>query len=121
MSTEISRLIDELNALKMDLKRRNAETRNMNTRKKEIENEIATFLKEKDQPGVKYKGQAIIAKTVRTRSKKKKEVKMEDGKEVLLSYGIEDPERVLNELLLAMRGDAIEVTRVEIAKVSDKK
>lgn len=112
--------VDEINSIKKELKVIGQRGKLLRKRVKALEYEINEYLEMKDQPGMKYKGVAIIReeKTVR-KPKKKNEQKM-DAMYILENYGIENPEKVLEELLEARRGDPEETTKIQYKKEKKK-
>lgn len=96
--------INELQSINIEIKNIQQRLKHIRNQKKKVENRINNFLKEKQQPGVKYKGVAITVQDVKKRSYKKKQHKKDDGCYILNKYGINNSKQVLEELLEAMRG-----------------
>jgi len=120
MSREITGNIRELDNLNIEIKRLAKQLRKLRARKKKIEGDISQYLEETNKPGVKYKGTAIIAenkvKHVRNRKKVDKE---NDGTYILSQYGIQNPEKVLKELLEAMKGPKENTTILKFKKIKN--
>lgn len=121
MSGEIQGYINELKQLDLELKNLKISLKKLNDRKKVIEGEIIKYLEAKDQPGVKYKGVAVVAQEKKTRGRKKKGDRLEDGKNILREYGVEDSEEVLERLMEAMKGDVKNIKSVKIFEESKLK
>ncbi len=86
----------------------------LNDRKKTIEATIINFLHEKDQPGLKYQGVAIVPEEKEVFKRKKKEEKKEDIKETLRNLGVRDTDKAYEELMSAMKGDADTSVKLKI-------
>ena len=99
----ITGLVNELAEIKNELKRRRKETKKLNDRKKTLENEIKQFLESKDQLGIKYQGSAFITESKEMCIRRKKIDKEEDGRRILEKYGIPNSDRILAEVIDAMR------------------
>ena len=89
-------------------------------RVKELEAEIDAYLDAKDQPGLKYKGMAIIRETKPKRKTKKKAEQKADAIYVLEQHGVSDPEKVLEELMEARRGSPTEQRKLKFKKYRKK-
>ena len=117
MSREITGYVTDLDNLNIEIKRLAKQLRKLRDSKKKIEGNISKYLEETNKPGVKYKGTAIIAenkaKYVRNRKKVDKE---NDGTYVLSQYGIQNPDKVLKELLQAMKGPKENTTILKFKK-----
>ena len=113
--------VKELNDINMEIKRLNYRARQLRQRKKFLEENIAEFLKSKDQPGVKYHNTAIILENKEKRGYKKEKDKDVDALEVLRKHGIKYPEEVLGDLLEARKGEKIETSKLKIQKIKKKK
>lgn len=108
----------ELQRLKIELKNLNTKRRVLLKQVKDIEAKISAFLKEKDQPGVKYQGTAIILEQKEKPVKKKNKDRDSDAISVLKNYGIDDAENVFKKLMEARKG-ALEVK--ETLKITNLK
>lgn len=112
--------VNELNNILIEMKRLNKSIADLRKRKKEIEGRITTFLQSKDQPGVKYKGMAIIAEDKKKICYKSKKDKEKSGIETLKKYGIHNPDEVLKEVISSMRGEELETKKLKIKKINQK-
>lgn len=104
MNNSIQASIDELEAINTELGRLREQSRVLKDRKETLEDSVIQFLNERDQPGIKYRGQAIIMKNALRRKRKKKQEKHQDLSEVLRNYGVSDVNRALEDILEAQRG-----------------
>ena len=107
MTTDIRGAIKELESIETELKRLNAQRRKLTARKKAIENNVLGFLNKSDQPGVKYRGTAALAKDKTHRPRRKERDKERDGRAVLEKYGISNSSKVYEEISRAMKGEAV--------------
>lgn len=113
--------VNELNSIKSELKSLRARGASLRKRMKQIEEELNYYLESKDQPGLKYKGTAIIRETITKRLPKKKKDARADSIYVLEKHGIGSPERVFDELMDARRGSPTEHNKLKFKKYKKKK
>jgi hypothetical protein len=103
--TSIAETVRGLKSLSVEIKTRALELKNLRKKKKEFEDVITKYLIDKDQPGIKCDNFIVLSKSKECRLRKKKADKLKDGTSVLTKHGVDDPEKVLNEILESMRGD----------------
>ena len=108
--------VNELNSIKSELKSLRARGTMLRKKMKDVEEEIKEYLERKDQPGLKYRGTAIIRETVTKRAPKKKQDATNDAVYVLEKHGIHSPERVLKEVMDARRYSPTEHDRLRFKK-----
>ena len=89
-------------------------------RAKQIEADIDEYLDAKDQPGLKYKGMAIIRETKPKRKTKKKADQKADAIQVLEQHGVNNPEKVFEEVMEARRGIQTEQRKLKFKKYKKK-
>ena len=106
----VAETVRELKSLNLEIKSRNAELKSLRSEKKRCEEEIISYLNEKEQPGIKVNDFVVMAETKDRRTRKKKSDKERDGEGVLSKYGVENPKKVLAELLESMRGEKASVS-----------
>lgn len=112
--------VDELKSIQNELTSLRKRSTGLRQRAKQIEQEIKDYLDAKDQPGLKYKGMAIIRETKPKHKTKKKADQKADAIHVLEQNGIEDPEKVLEEILTARKGSPTEQTKLKFKKYKNK-
>lgn len=112
--------VNELNSIKNELKSLRIQGNLLRKRAKRIEEEIDNYLSLKDQPGLKYKGTAIIRETHTKHRIKKKNEQRADAIDVLERHGVHSPERVLNEVLDARKGSPTEQSKLKFKKYKKK-
>ena len=100
----ITSQITELQSLEKEISILSKRLKKLKNRKKEIEENVAEYLRETNKPGIKYKGKAILLKEVDKRTRMRKKEREEEGKNVLEQYGINNSDEVLHELMEAMKG-----------------
>ncbi len=113
----ITSQITELQSLEKEIGILTKRLRKLKTRKKEIEENVAEYLRETNKPGIKYKGKAILLKEVDKRTRMRKKDREEEGKNVLEQYGINNSEEVLEELMEAMKGPKKANYKLQIKKI----
>jgi hypothetical protein len=117
----IKGFVEELEKIEAEIKINNKKNFILRKRMKEIKENIADFLREKDQVGLKYNGRAIILETVEKRVPKKKKEKEASILSLLEELGIDEPDKAYQQLLDAQKGDSIEKHNVKIKKLQTEK
>lgn len=112
--------VEELQSIKREITASCKRTSKLRKREKELKIEIDEYLTYKDQPGLKYGNMAIIRDTKPTRKPKKKKERERDSIDVLGKY-VDDPEKVLLELLEARRGNLTDNYRIMVKPIKKKK
>jgi hypothetical protein len=112
--------VNELNSIKSELKSLRQRGTVLRKRAKVIEEEIDKYLDSKDQPGLKYKGTAIIRETAIKRRTKKKADARADAIYVLERRGVESPDKIFDEMMEARRGSPTEQTKLKFKKIKKK-
>lgn len=113
----ISSDIKELNSLKAEIKRLSGKLKTLRKREREVETNIVEYLKYKQQPGVKYDGNAVLLENKTKKKTKKKAEYQNDSIEILRRNGISNPEEVFNELLEAKIAEESEVNKLKFKKI----
>ena len=108
--------IKELTDINREIGRLSKEISKLRKHAKTKEQNIIAYLKEKDQHGVKFDGNALILDTKAKPVTKTKKVKEESYLKVLEEFGIEDAKKALEELIKAGR-DEKEITKLKIQKL----
>jgi len=112
--------VNELKSIQNELAAMRKRGSALRKRAKQLEVEIDAYLEAKDQPGLKYKGMAIIRETKPKRKPKKKADQKADAIYVLEQYGVDDPEKVLEEVMEARRGTPTEQRKLKFKKYKKK-
>lgn len=116
--SDIPGLIIELKEISTEIINKTKEMSKLKSRKKHIEEELCKFFDEKKQPGVKYKGVAVVAEEAKTRSRKKKVEKENDCIGILKNSGVGNPEKIYKEIVDKMKGDEVIKKKVRIQTVN---
>jgi hypothetical protein len=116
----IQNYINELKNLSIELKRLNKASHAVRQRAKQVESDIINYLREKEQPGVKYQDMAIVVENKTKRINKSKKDIEEDSLRVLEDYGISNAKEVLDEILRARKGEEIENQKLKIKNIKKK-
>ena len=112
--------VNELNSIKSELKSLRERGAVLRKQVKIIEEEIDAYLDAKDQPGLKYKGTAIIREFATKRRVKKKADARADAIEILNRRGIRSPEKVFDEMMDARHGSPTEQKKLKFKKIKKK-
>lgn len=111
--------VTELQGLKNELKNLNKKRADTLKKIREVESKISEFLKEKQQPGVKYQGTAIILEQKEKPGKKKNKDRDLDAISVLKDCGIEDAENIFKKLMEARKGPLELKETLKLAKIKN--
>ena len=115
--SSIQSYVNELKNLNIELKRVNKNAFDIRKKIKEAEKNIIEYLREKEQPGVKYQDMAIIVENKTKRANKKKKDIEEDSIRILEDCGVYDAKNVLDKILNARKGEEIENKKIKIKKI----
>ena len=115
--SDVPGLILELKDLTNEINNRSKELYKIKNRKKYIEEILCKFFEEKNQPGIKYKGVAVIAEETKTRMRKKKSDKEDDCVGLLRNCGLSNAEKVYKDLLEKMKGEQVSKKKLKIQSV----
>lgn len=117
----ISADLSELRGIEHDIKRMNGELKKLRKRKKDLETNIAAYIKSKDLPGVKHHGTAVLLEEKVKKASKSNKDRDRDAMNVLQQYGIqESPEKVLKEILKARQGEDVIIDKIKMKKYKRK-
>lgn len=109
--------IREIESIMAELKRLTIRRKQLNEQKQKVEERIQAYLKSKEAPGVKHNGFAIILDEKEKHDKKPKKEQIQDSLAVLQKYGIQDTQKVFQELMEAKKGEMIIKEKVKIQKI----
>ena len=118
--SEIVGVVQEIDTIDKEIKTLRLNLSRLTNRKKILETKIINFLDQKDQPGLKYKDITIISEEKDRHFRLKKKDRLQKGKNILQKYGVPNSEKVLEELLNNLKGDAVSYKKVKISKVKEK-
>ena len=96
--------IQEVERIDIEIKRLSCSLKKLRKQKKIAEENIIRLLKDSDQPGVKYKNNAILVKPKKKKIRKTKNQKNNDILNVLYSLNVSQPEEALQKILEANSG-----------------
>ena len=113
----IKAAIDELDRIKAEIARNNAQNRALRRRLNVLETQISTYLQSKSQAGVKYNGRTIVLEKKERRQRKGRIDKERDTLTLLRNLGVEDPDEAYSQLLDVQRGDSVEHHKLKIKKI----
>lgn len=103
-SAQIAINMSELRNINVELKRLGQQMNVLKTKKKEIEENIADYLREMESEAARYKNMIVIAKPKKHRIKKGKVERENELAMILQKAGINNTDRVLNEIKEALKG-----------------
>lgn len=105
--------VNEINAIKQELKNLRERGSFLRKRVLELEKDIQEYLEEKDQQGLKYKGVAIIRETKSVCRNKKKIEQENDTITILKNYGVSNPKLAFEEISKAKKGTPTNKTKLK--------
>jgi len=106
----------ELQAVRQEMKRKREELKKWREKEKQLCAKISSYLQAKNLPGVKFEGVAIVNEEKETRKPKPKKEGLTASLDVLKKY-VNDPEKVLQEIAEAKKGDEVVKQSIKIQKV----
>lgn len=109
--------VTELDSISLEIKNLSKRLKVLRDRKKEIEKDILIFLEEKDQIGMKYKGNIIKKDVKNTRQTIPKDEKNEQLTEILRKNGVRNSAEVIKELTDIFKGTEIKKECLKIRKI----
>lgn len=113
--------VNELNSIQNELKSLRVRGTTLRKRVTQLEDDIDEYLDMKDQPGLKYKGTAIVRETITKRRAKKKDEQRLSALCILQKHGVNSPENILDEIIEARRGSPTEHRKLKFKKIKKKK
>ena len=114
---DITSSMTELENIKKEIKIRSKELKLLKDRQKKLEDKIKKFMVDNNQNGVKYQGIAAILEEKKKRIPKKKTQKIEDCISVLKAYNVNQPEKLLKDIMETIKGDEVEVETLKIQNI----
>jgi hypothetical protein len=117
----IQACLDELDEISKEIKANNIKNKNLRIRAKELQDNIQTYLTNKEQPGLKYKGKAILLESKEKHMRKKKTEKEADTLAYLESIGVHNPKDAYNKILGLQKGEAYHDKKLMIKDISSSK
>lgn len=118
--SSIKSYINELKNINVEIKRHQDSMRTLKKKADEVKKNIATYLQEKEQEGVKYNDVAVVLEAKEKRAGKKIKDRDTDAIKILEDYGIRDAESALGRILEARRGEKVEHFDVKLKKLATK-
>lgn len=116
----IKNSIDELDRIKAEIARNNAQNRALRKRASVLETHISEYLQSKSQAGVKYNGRTIVLERKERHSRKGKADKQRDTVALLRDLGVDNPTEAYTQLLEVQRGAAVEHNKLKIKRIRDR-
>jgi len=115
--------VDELELIKQEIRRNNAQNRRLRDRLKKIEAAISTYLEAKQTSGVKYKSKnsgndrALILERKERRPRKGSKEKQSDVETFLRTLGVDNPVETYHRLIELQRGNPIMHNQIKIKNI----
>ena len=108
--------VQELENLQLEIKSLRNRIKSLKQKEKQTSIRISSFLKAREQPGVKFQGTAIILEEKPKALHKKQKDKDADTMLVLERLGVENPKEALLEILASRKGDLITSEKLKVKK-----
>ena len=109
--------IDELDKIQNEIKRNNAFNKSLRTRVNELEEDISVYLHEKNEPGLKYNGKAIIIENKEKRDKKDKKT---DVVSLLEELGVNEADIVYDKILDVQKKAPFSERKIKLKKLKNE-
>ena len=109
--------IDELDKIQLEIKRNNTSNKFLKQRAKEIEQSITNYLEEKNEPGLKYNGKAIVIENKEKRLQKSKKDKKSDVVTLLENLGVNEPDNVYDKILDVQKKSPVSERKIKLKKL----
>ena len=90
--------VDELQHINADIRRSLESLKSLRGAKKDVETRIASFLREKDLPGVKYNQNVIVLRQKSTNRSQPKKIRTGKIIDLLSQSGVTDPQALLKRI-----------------------
>ncbi len=118
MSGSVISELNELQNINKEIHSLNKKLLSLRNRRKELEDQIKAYLEQTSKPGLKYKGDIILAKKQSIRTKQTKDDKENAITSLLRENGISVSQNpsIVRDLLEAIRGPKEEKTVLKIKK-----
>lgn len=113
--------IQELKSIDSELKKIRERGKVLRARKQKLQNEVYTYIKSKNIPGVKFQGEEILIKEKIKYKRNTKQDLEENYKNIFSKYEIRNPETFLEELAQAKKGEYDVVNEIKILKTRKNK
>jgi len=117
---DIESHINEIKELENDSIRLKKLIKDVNTRKKKIEEHIRKYLESKDQIGLKYRDVAVIAQPTTKRSRIKKKDQVVHVQSVLEKNGIRVKSDVIEKMIEQLKGEEKESVKIKLTNLNKK-
>jgi hypothetical protein len=109
--------VDELSKIQNEIKENNFKNKILRKRCQVLEDNIAEYLKSKEQTGIKYNGQAIIIENKQKKLIKSHKAKQEDVKLLFQTLGVTDPQKAYDQLQEIQKGISIPHQKLTIKPI----
>jgi len=109
--------VTELQNIKKEIKLNNQRNKKLRVRIRELEDYISNYLEEKNQNGIKYRGEAILLQDKNCRTYTKKKEKEDNILSLLKSFGIQDTKNAYIKLEEARKGEVTTKKTIKIQKL----
>lgn len=108
--------VRELQSIRLELQRMTQKRKELKQKEGEVEARIRDFLKAKDQPGLRDGDFSLIIEEKEVTGPKKAKEKQEDSLAVLERHGVQSPEKLLEELMQARKGEVVVKQKLKVSK-----
>lgn len=113
-TTRIANDMKELKTINNEIRRITIQLKNLRDKKKDLEKHILSFLKQEEQPGLRYQEMVVLSGEKKIRDKKDKEQKEQEIINLLENAGVNDAKNTYNTILEAMKGEQHTVPTLKI-------
>ena len=109
--------INELKMLNMEIKRLNDQKKALVKKTEDLKKNIASYLQNKDQNGVKCNDVAVVMVDKEKRAGKSMKERDSDALRVLEDYGVPEPQKALERILESRKGDKVSHYEIKLTSL----
>jgi hypothetical protein len=118
---DIASAINELKELENESIRIKKQLKDLNGRKKKLEDQIKKYLEAKDQIGLKYRDVAVIAQPSTKRTRVKKQEQVERVQTYLENAGMRVKPDIVEKILEQLKGEEKETVKIKLTNINKLK
>jgi hypothetical protein len=118
---DIASSINELKELENESSRLKKQLKEINLRKKKLEENIKKYLEAKDQIGLKYRDVAVIAQPTTTRTRVKKQEQIERIQLYFENSGMRVKPEIIEKMIEQLKGEEKETVKIKLTNINKMK
>jgi cell division septum initiation protein DivIVA len=116
----VRQYLDEIDAIRNEIKRNNQRNSELRKRYKVLEEQIKDYLNENEQYGMKYNNSAITVEDFKSRSSISKQEKNEKIIQILKQNGVNPTNTLIEQIQQSQKGDSVVKQKLKFKKIKQK-